>query len=137
MGSGGAVELEYLEDLIDFAVSAEEGFLLSQLGKDAADGPDVNSQAVLLLPEQNFGGPVPKGFNFMGKGFDGEGKGACKSKVSNFEGARAVNEEILRFEVPVDNPPAMAVVDAIAQLVDKQFNLLFSHGMFVFAQVLF
>ena len=57
------MELEYLEDLIDFAVSAEEGFLLSQLGKDAADGPDVNSKAVLLLPEQNFGGPVPKGFN--------------------------------------------------------------------------
>ena len=64
--------MEYLEDLIDFTVSAEEGLLLGQLGKDAANGPDVNSQAVLLLPEQNFGGPVPKGFNFMSKSFDGE-----------------------------------------------------------------
>ena len=137
MRSGGAVELEYLEDLVDFAVSAEERFLLGELGKDAADGPDVNSQAVLLLSEQNFGGPVPESFNFVGEGFDGEGKGACKSEVSNFEKARAVDEQILRLEVPVDNPPAVAVVDAIAQLVDEQFDLLFGHGMFVLAQVLF
>jgi len=85
MRSGGPMELENLEDLVDFTISTEERFLLRQFGKNAANCPDVNSEAVLFLSEQNFGCSVPQGFDFVGEGFDGKGKGACKSKICNFK----------------------------------------------------
>ena len=39
----GAVELEDLENLVDFAVPAKQGSLLDQLGEYAANCPDVDS----------------------------------------------------------------------------------------------
>jgi len=43
----------------------------------------------------------------------------------------------LRLEVPVDNPPSVAIVDAIAELIKEQLDLMFGHGVFVFTEVLF
>lgn len=53
------MELEDFENLIDLAITAEEGLFLCKLGEDASDSPDVNSQAVLLLSEKHFRGSVP------------------------------------------------------------------------------
>ena len=47
--SWGSVELEDLEDLVDFGVSHEQGTLLDHLGKDAACTPHIHSQRVLFL----------------------------------------------------------------------------------------
>ena len=86
------MELENLEDLIDLAVSTEERFLFSELGEDAANSPDINSETILFLSEQNFGCSIPECLNLMSESLDGKGKGACKSKVSNFESISAVNK---------------------------------------------
>ena len=48
-GRRGAVELENLEDLIDFAISTEKWFFFDELGEDASDCPNINSQAILFL----------------------------------------------------------------------------------------
>lgn len=65
------MELEYLENLINFTVSTEKGFLFSQLRENAANCPNVNSQAVLFLTEQHFRSSVPKGLDLMRECFNG------------------------------------------------------------------
>ena len=37
------MELEDLEDLVDFAVPTEKRSLFDELGKDTANSPDINS----------------------------------------------------------------------------------------------
>jgi hypothetical protein len=129
------VELEDFEDLVDLAVATEKRLLFSELGEDAADSPDIDSQTILLLPEQHLGGPVPEGLDLMREGLDGETEGPGKSKVSDLEGSGPVNEQILRFEVPMDDPAGVAVVYAVAKLVEEQLHLVSSHGMFVLTQI--
>lgn len=65
------MELENLEDLIDFTVSTEHRLLFHQLSKDAADCPDIYTQTVLLLPEENLRSSVPKSLNLMSESLDG------------------------------------------------------------------
>ena len=129
------MELENFENLIDLAITTEERFLFSKLGKNASNSPDIHSQAVLLLSEQYLRSTIPKSFNLVSKCFDGKTEGSCESKVCDFEGSCPVNEEILWFEISVNDPASMAVVDAVAKLIEEEFNLIGSHGMFVLAQV--
>ena len=65
------MELENLEDLIDFTVSTEHRLLFHELSEDASDCPDIYTQAVLLLPKENLGCSVPKSLNLMGESLDG------------------------------------------------------------------
>lgn len=130
----GAVELEDLEYLIDFAVSAEKRLLFSQFSEDASHSPDINSQAVLFLSQEDFRGTIPKGLDLMGEGLDGETEGACESEICDFEGAGLIDEKILGFKVSVDDATGVAVVDAVAELVEEQFDLILTHAGFVFTQ---
>ena len=134
-GSGGAVELEDLEDLVDLTVSAEERLLFDQFCEDAAHCPNVHSQTVLLLAQKHLGRPVPQSLNFVSESLDGQAEGTGKAKISNFESAHLVNQQILRLEVPVDDPPGVAVVEAVAQLVEEQLHLIGSHRLLVLAHV--
>ena len=43
------MELKDFEDLIDFTISTEQWFLLSQLSENASNCPNIHSQAVLFL----------------------------------------------------------------------------------------
>jgi hypothetical protein len=65
------VELENLEDLIDFTVSTEHRLLFHELSEDASDCPDIYTQAVLLLPKENLGSSVPKSLNLMSESLNG------------------------------------------------------------------
>lgn len=62
----GSKHLEYLEDLINFTVSHKEGLLLSHLRKDASGRPQVDTQRVMLLTQQNFRASIPQGNHLMG-----------------------------------------------------------------------
>ena len=73
----------------------------------------------------------------MGQSLDREAEGASKSEVSYFEGTSPINEKVLGFEVSVYNTTGVAVVDAIAELVEEQFDLVLTHGGLVLAQPLF
>lgn len=79
------MELENLEDLVDLAVSHEQGLLLNQLSKNAAHSPDVDSQTVLALSEEDLWGSVPEGFDLVGEGLNWNAKSAGKSKVCDFQ----------------------------------------------------
>jgi len=53
------MDLEYLKNLIYLTVAHEQGFLLDQLMEDAADGPCIDAQSILLLTQEHFGSSVP------------------------------------------------------------------------------
>jgi hypothetical protein len=130
------VELENLKDLVDLTIPAEHGLFLHQFGKDASDRPDIDSEAVLLLPEENLGRPVPEGLDLVREGLDGQAEGAGESEVGNLEGARLVDEKILGLEVAVDDPARVAVVEAIAELVEEELDLVRGHRRLVLPHVL-
>ena len=71
------MELEDLEDLIDLTVSAEEWLLFCELGENASDSPDINSETVLFLAQQNFGSSIPECLDLMCKSFDGKRECTC------------------------------------------------------------
>jgi hypothetical protein len=67
--------------------------------------------------------------------FNRDTKGSSKSKICDFEGSLPVNEKILRFQVSMHDSAGMAVVDAVAELVEEELDLVGGHGMFVLTQV--
>lgn len=129
------MELEDLEDLVNLRISTEKRFLLHKLSEDAANGPDVHSQTVLLLSQQHFRCAVPESLDFVSERLDGETEGASESKISDFEGACLVNEEVLGLEVPVDDPAGVAVVESVAELVEEELDLVVAHALLVLAHV--
>lgn len=50
---------EYFEDLINLAITREQRSLLSHLREDAASGPEVDAEGVVLLGEQDLRAAVP------------------------------------------------------------------------------
>ena len=64
------MELENLENLIDFTVPVEHGFLFNEFCENAAHSPNVNTQTVLLLSEKNLRSSVPKRLNLVGQRLD-------------------------------------------------------------------
>lgn len=58
--AGCAENTEDFEDLVNFRVAGEERLAGCHLGEDAADGPHVNTCAVLSASEKNFRGAVPE-----------------------------------------------------------------------------
>ncbi len=97
--------------------------------------PNVNPQTVLLLSKQDLRCSVPKCFNLVSKGFDWETKSSCESEISNFKSSSAINEKILRLKVSVDDSPGVTIVDSVAKLIEKQLNLVGSHGHLMLAEV--
>ena len=73
---GSAQNLEYFEDLVDFTVAHEERFLLGHLCKNASSRPEVNSERVVFLTEENFRAPVPESDDLMSIRLDWESEGS-------------------------------------------------------------
>ena len=69
-----AMELEDLENLIDFRIAHKQCSFLNHFMENTTETPNVNSQAVCLLSEKNLRGSIPKSLNFMGEGFNRNSK---------------------------------------------------------------
>ena len=59
----------------------------------------------------------------MGVGAQGDAEGAGEAEVGEFQVARAIDEEVLRFQVAVEDPVGMAVADAEEELVGEFLDL--------------
>ena len=84
--------------------SLEQDPSTEQLGKDAPDGPHVDACVVVLAASQQLWGTVVlrdhlQGHGCVAIGFDGAGK----SKVADLEEAVAVDQEISRLQVAMDD----------------------------------
>ena len=114
---------ENLENLINLAIAREQRFPRRHLGENAADGPHVDAGAVLAATEQDFGAPVPERDDFVGVGAEGDAEGAGEAEVGEFEVAFFVDEEVLGFQVAVQDAVGVAVASAEEELVGEFFDL--------------
>jgi len=78
------VELENLENLINFRITSEQGLFLNQFSKNASNSPNINTKTVLFLSQQYFWSSVPECFNLMSKCFDWDSESSGQSEIGNF-----------------------------------------------------
>lgn len=119
---GGTMEVEDFEDLINFRITHEEGLLLDHFSEDATDGPDVNTERVLLLAQENFRGSIPESFDFVGQSLDGDTKSSGKTEISELDGTILVDQKILGLQVSVNDSSRVAVVDTLEDLIQIRLN---------------
>ena len=81
--------------------------------------PDVDTGVVGAGAEEDVGGTVPEGDNFIGECVDGDAEGAGEAEVGELELAFVVDQEVLRFEVAVEHPIVVAEGDALEELVHE------------------
>ena len=81
---GGSQNLDDLDQLVDARLPGEKRGAKQQLGRHAADGPDVDGRGVVRGAEDELGGPVVAGADVGDAGLsrDEDFRGA---KVAEFE----------------------------------------------------
>lgn len=57
----------------------------------------------MLRPEQHLGRPIPERHDFVRIGAHRNADGPCQPKVGNLEGAFFVDEQVLGFEVAMED----------------------------------
>lgn len=72
----------------------------------------------------------------MGERLDGDSKGPSQTKICNFEASVLINEKILGLEIPVDDPPGVAVVDSVDELEHEHLDLVLGDDLLVLRHVL-
>lgn len=74
------------------------------------------------MTQKDLWGAVPKGLDLMSQGLDRDGERSGKPEVTDLDITLLVHQKVLRFQVPVDNPFGVAVIDTTEDLVQ---DLLF------------
>lgn len=118
-----AQHAENLEDLVDLAVAREQRLLRRHLRENAPHAPHVHAGAVLSAAEQDLWRAVPQRDDFVGVGAQGDAEGAREPEVGEFEVAGAVDEEVLGFQVAVEDAVGVAVAYAEEELVGEFLDL--------------
>lgn len=80
-----------------------------QTCKYAPRRPHVNTGGVELCPEQDVRRPVPECDDLGGETPDGDPEGSRQPKVRKFKLASLVDQQVLRFQIAVENVPAVTV----------------------------
>lgn len=86
---------------------------------DAAGGPDIDAGVVRSAAEENVRGPVPERHDLVRKRVDGDAKGTGEAKIGQLQLALVVDQQILGFEVAVENSVLVAKGDPLQQLVHE------------------
>ena len=121
----GAQNFENLEDLIDLRIAHEQRPTLYHLRENAASRPEIDSETVGLLPEQNLRAPVPERHDLVSVGLNGKAEGSGKTEVRKFDVlSLGVDEQILGLEVPMEDPVLVQVDERLQNLVQEQLRLL-------------
>ena len=113
LSRGGPAHLEYLGELAEVRVPLEEGDTEEELGRYAADGPDVYSGSVSARPEEELRRPVPPRDDLVGEGAVWATEGLGQTKVCDLEGPFAVEEEVVGLEVAVEYPVRVEVLQPL------------------------
>lgn len=77
----------------------------------------------MAAAEEDFGGAVPEGDDFVGVGAEGHAEGAGEAEVADLEVAVGGDEEVLGFEVAVEDSVGVAVADAGEELMGEFLDL--------------
>lgn len=99
---------------------------MDHLGEDASCRPQIDSESVGLLTEENFGASVPECDDFVSVGLDRETEGTRETEVSKFDhSAGRVDKQVLRLQVTVEDSVLMQVDQSEQDLVQEALCLLF------------
>lgn len=110
---------EDLEDLVNLRITREQRLARAHLGKDAAYRPHVDTSGILAATKQNFRSAVPKSDNLVGVGAQRNTKGAGQTEISKLQVTVAVNQQVLRLEIAVQDAVTVAVTNTLAQLAHE------------------
>lgn len=109
------------EELIELVLAREHGISIDEFSQNAADSPNINLFGV-GSSNQEFGRSVPASGNIVGQlllvgGFLQE---PCKAKITNFKLFFITNEQVLRFDIPMDHILRVHVRQPFQQLIHEQ-----------------
>ena len=96
-------------------LTLEEGLLGGHLREDAADTPDVDGTRILVGAQEDLGGAVPEGHYLVGVHAHGDAKGAGQAEVGDLDRTVLVDQQVLRLQIPVEDPPLVAEKHALAK----------------------
>jgi hypothetical protein len=117
---GSAQDAEDLEDFVDLGVTREEGLAGGHLGEDAADGPHVDTSGVLATAEKDLRCAVPQSDDFVCVGTERDTECAGQAEIRQLQVALLVDEQVLRFEVTVQDAVGVAVAGSLEEL-EREF----------------
>lgn len=108
---------EDVEELVDLRVAVEERPTRVQLGEDAPDAPEVESERVTRLAHENLGRAVPQSDHLMRERAHRHSEGSREPEVRDLQHVVRVHKQVLRLQVTMDQATQMAVVEPLKQLV--------------------
>lgn len=115
---------QYLEYLSDFRLSLKEHASLSKLIEDAANRPNIHGEIIPNSPKKKLRRPVPQSFNFLWHGLHARADDPAESEISNLDDSLVANQDVLRFEVPMENLLWVHVVNPLQNLMHNALNTL-------------
>ncbi len=121
---GCALDLEDLENLIDFRIAREERSPLRHLSHDAPYGPYIYRCRVLLLSEEDLRSAVPQRHNLVSVRLHWESESPCQAEICQFDDAIFVDEKILRLQVSVHNTVSVTESGRLQDLVGEALDLV-------------
>ena len=124
-----AQDSEDLENLVNLAVSREQWLARRHLREDAPDTPHVDSRAVLAATKQDLGRTVPECDDFVGVSAERDAEGAGETEVGELEVAFLVDEEVLGFEIAVEDAVGVAVAGTLEELGAEFADLKMAFGI--------
>lgn len=106
---------------LGFGGSIEDGSSMEEFSKDTAERPNVDGDAVVLALEDDFGGLVVNGRDFVGVGPEGNVENASETEIPDFDLKRfSVDEDVLRLDVSVHDVVLVAIVDCFNNLLEDE-----------------
>ena len=122
---GCSEDLKYFEDLIDFRISRKKWPPLNHFSKNAARWPQVNSERVSFLTQQDLRAPVPQRNNLVSVGLYRETERPCQAKVSQLHfSASRIDQQILRLQISMEDPVLVAMDQGMEDLEGKALSFV-------------
>ena len=94
-----------------------------ELGEDHAGGPDVDGAGVVAGAVEEFRGPVPDGDDDVGHGVGRVGEGAGEAEVGEFDLPVGGDEEVVGFDVAVEDGVGVDVEDRAEEHAHPGFDV--------------
>ena len=107
-------------DLVKLVSSREEGEERKDFKENAAHSPNVHFVAVVAVSQKTLRGSIPSSRDILSKRGLGINPSAG-AKVSQFNGV-VEKEDVLRFDVSMEDTISMHVVNGLHKLIDIEFD---------------
>jgi hypothetical protein len=118
----GAQDPEHFVQNLLVAFAVEDGFGLHQFSEKAAEGPHVHSEQVILTPEDDLRGSVPETDDTVALSSLEETSLLGKAEIRQLESPLAVDQNVFRLDVSVQDHFSMKNVDGLKHLEHDPFD---------------